>query len=433
MQGMIFSDCELSAPESYVPDTADRLRASRFPAGCVCRKELIMKKTIVLVLVTLLALVLALSGCSGNKKATNTSDKVINIGVNYELSGAVASYGSDSQKGVQMAIDQVNKAGGVLGKQIKLITLDDKSDATESASVAAKLMDQDNVVACLGPATSGNFIATIPSAMSSKTPIISASATANTATKDASGNVYKYVFRICYTDDFQGSTMATYAKNKLGAKTAAIYKDTSSDYAKGLATSFKSTFEKLGGKIVAEEGYVSGDTDFRAVLTDLKSKGCDVLFVPGYYQEAGLIIAQARQMGINVPILGADGFDSPTLLKLAGAKALTDVYFSNHYSSLDKDPLTQQFIKDWGAANNGASPSAFNALGYDLGKFIADAITRAGSTDKEAITKAIADTQSFAGVTGTFSMGADHNPIKSVVVINMQNGQQASAEKVATQ
>lgn len=401
-----------------------------------------MKRIIILALVLLMAAIPALAGCGNSGGGASTDGSAtegaaageIKVGVNYELTGGVASYGSDSLKGVEMAIKEINDAGGVLdGQQIKLVTLDDKSDAAESTSVAERLMGQEKVVACLGPATSGNFKATIPSATQNKTAVISASATANDVTVDASGKTLDYVFRICFTDDFQGVTMANFASNKLGAKKAAIYKDTSSDYAKGLASSFRATFEKLGGTIVAEEGYVAKDTDFMAVLTGLKSKEFDVLFVPGYYEEAGLIIKQARDNGINVPILGADGFDSPTLLELAGATALSNVYFSNHYSSLDNDPLVKQFITDWGANNAGASPNAFNALGYDLGKFIADAITRAGSADNEKIKDALAATTDFVGVTGSFAIGPDHNPIKSVVVIEMQNGQQVSAEKVAAQ
>ncbi|GHU50223.1 ethanolamine utilization protein EutJ [Clostridia bacterium] len=388
-----------------------------------------IKKRLFVVLVVLIPF---LAGCGGGGGG-NSAD-AIKVGVNYELTGAVASYGSDSVKGIQMAIDEINAAGGVNGKNIDLVIVDDKSDSAESASVAAKLMEQENVVACLGPATTGNFKATIPGAMSNKVSVISASATGNDGvTTDASGNVNDYVFRICFTDSFQGVTMANFSAGKLAAQKAAIYKDTSSDYAKGLAESFRATFEQLGGTIVAEEGYVKDDTDFRAVLTGLKNNDFDVLFVPGYYQEAGLIISQARELGINVPILGADGFDSPILLELAGAAALSDVYFSNHYSSLDEDPVVKDFIQKYADANNGESPGAFHALGYDLGKYIVDAIQRAGGADREAIKNALASTENFVGVTGSFSMGPDHNPIKSVVVIEMQNGEQVSAEKVAVQ
>ena len=386
-----------------------------------------MKKGIFLLLAVLMALTPVLAGCGNGGGSSNE----IKIGVNYELTGDVATYGTDSVKGIEMAINEINDAGGVIGKKIRLVTFDDKSTVEEAASVAARLMEQERVIACLGPATSGNFKATIPGAQANKVPIISASATANDVTLDTNGNVFDYVFRICFTDSFQGVTMANFAANKLGAHRAAIYKDTSSDYAMGLAESFSQTFEMLGGTITAEVGYVAKDTDFRAVLTGLKSTDFDVLFVPGYYQEAGLIINQAREMGIRVPILGADGFDSPILQELAGDNALSDVFFSNHYSSLDEDPMVTDFIERFAAANNGESPSAFHALGYDLGRFIVDAIQRADSDNQEAVRNALASTQNFVGVTGSFSVGPDHNPIKSVVVIEMQNGQQVSAEKVA--
>jgi branched-chain amino acid transport system substrate-binding protein len=226
--------------------------------------------------------------------------------------------------------------------------------------------------------------------------------------------------------------MANFASSKLSATKAVIFKDNSSDYAKGLAENFRTTFEALGGTITGEEAYVSGDTDFRAVLTKIKGQEFDVLFVPGYYQEAGLIIAQARELGIDVPVLGADGFDSPVLKELAGAAALTNVYFSNHYSSLDNDPKVLAFIETFKAANNGEVPNAFQALGYDLGNFIADAILRAGEgADKEAIKNAIAGTTDFNGVTGSFAMGADHNPIKASAVIELQNGEAVTATRVA--
>jgi len=333
--------------------------------------------------------------------------------------------------GIKMAIAEVNAAGGALGKQIELVDYDNKSDATESTSIASKLMEQDGVVACLGPATSGCFKATIPIAEQIGVPVISASATSDKdITVNADGTVNDHVFRICFTDSFQGTTMANFAKDTLSAKTAVIYKDTSSDYAKGLAETFRATFEANGGTIVAEEAYTNKDSDFRAVLTSIQANQFDVIFCPGYYEQAGLIIAQARELGIAVPILGADGFDSPVLLDLAGADALSDVYFSNLYSSIDQDPKVQEFIPKFQAAHNNEAPNAFNALGYDLGLFIADAITRAGSADAQAVHDAIASTSNFEGVTGSFKMGADHNPIRDGVVVEMQGGEQVNAIRV---
>jgi branched-chain amino acid transport system substrate-binding protein len=223
--------------------------------------------------------------------------------------------------------------------------------------------------------------------------------------------------------------MANYALNNLSKKKAVIITDSSSDYGKGLAENFEKTFTAAGGTIVATEAYVAGDTDFNAILTKVKGQDFDVIFIPGYYNEAGLIIKQARAQGITTPILGADGFDSPTLLELAGAEALTDVYFSNHYSSLDQDPTVQKFIADFKAKYN-KEPDAFNALGYDLAKFVADGIARAEKVDGESVKNALAATKNFSGVTGSFSVDQNHNPVKALVVIKLEDGKQVSSERV---
>lgn len=391
-----------------------------------------MKKLLSLLIASTL-IIGSLTACSGgqDKPSTGNGDaKEVKIGINYELTGDVASYGNASVDGILMAFDEINAAGGINGMKIVPVKMDNKSDSAEATSVATNLMTQEKVVAALGPATSGNFMATIPVAMGNQIPIISASATADKGvTTDNKGNVNDFVFRLCFNDSFQGVTMANFASVNLSAKKAVIIKDNSSDYGKGLAENFKATFEASGGIIVAEEGYVGKDKDFNAILTKIKGQEFDVIFIPGYYQEAGLIIKQARDLGIKAPVLGADGFDSPVLLELAGPTALNDVYYSNHYSSLDQDPKVQDFIAAYKAKYN-VEPNAFNALGYDLGQYIADAIKRANTTDPVAIKDALADTKGFAGVTGTFDMGEDHNPIKSAVVIGLKDGVQSTSVKV---
>jgi branched-chain amino acid transport system substrate-binding protein len=285
-----------------------------------------MKRSIAL-LMCLAMVVGLLAGCSsGQKTETKTETKTeaakeVKIGINYELTGGVATYGNSSVDGIMMAFDEINAAGGINGMKIVPVKVDNKSDAAEATSVATRLMTQEKVVACLGPATSGSFKATIPVAMGSKIPVISASATADKGvTVDDKGKVNDYVFRLCFSDSFQGVTMANFALNNLKAKTAVIIKDNSSDYAKGLAENFKKTFEAAGGKVVAEEGYVAKDKDFNAVLTKIKGQSFDVIFLPGYYEEAGLIIKQARDLGITAPVLGADGFDSQNWLNLPEQK-----------------------------------------------------------------------------------------------------------------
>lgn len=380
-----------------------------------------MRKVLSLTLVFVLIATL-FAGCSG---AANKD--VINIGINYELSGKTATYGQSSVEGIELAIEQINAAGGINGKKINPIKYDNKSDNAEATTLTTKLMTKDKVVTVLGPATSGAFKSTIPVANKNKVPAISGSATADDVTVDKSG-VKEYAFRICFNDSYQGTAMANFALENLSKKKAVVIMDSSSDYGKGLAENFVSTFMSGGGEVVAQEAYVSGDTDFNAILTKIKDKDFDVIFIPGYYNEAGLIIKQARALGIDVPILGADGFDSPVLLELAGPDALNDVYYSNHYSSLDQDPKVVQFIKDFKAKYN-KEPDAFAALGYDLAMFAADAISRASDLTGPAIKDALEATENFVGVTGSFSVDEYHNPVKAIVVIGLENGVPATSVK----
>jgi branched-chain amino acid transport system substrate-binding protein len=395
-----------------------------------------MKKFLAAALSVLLVALL-LSGCGAK-----TNENEIRIGINYELSGAVATYGQSSVDGIMMAIDEINAAGGINGKTIVPVKYDNKSEPAEATTLANKLMTQDKVLAILGPATSGSFKAEIPVAEKNKVPVITGSATADDVTVDLEDGqvVYnddgsvkglkEYAFRICFSDSYQGSAMAAFASENLSAAKAVIIKDTSSDYGKGLAANFLATFTEKGGEVVAEEAYVSGNTDFNGILTKIKGMDFDVIYIPGYYQEAGLIIKQARAQGITAPILGADGFDSPTLAELAGADALNDVYYTNHYSSLDKDPLVTQFIADYNA-KYGKEPDAFNALGYDLAKFVCDGISRCETLDSESLKEALASTENFVGVTGSFSVDEKHNPVKSIVVIGLKDGVQDSSVKVS--
>lgn len=381
-----------------------------------------MRKAISILLVLVFTLTL-FAGC-GSKANENE----IRIGINYELSGDVASYGNASVEGIELAIKQVNEAGGINGKLIKPIKYDNKSDHSQATTLAKKLMTQDKVVAVLGPATSGAFKATIPEAIKNKVVVASGSATDDAVTVDENG-VKEYAFRICFTDSFQGTAMANFALKNMSAKTAAVLMDSSSDYGKGLAKNFTETFEAGGGKVVASEAFVAGDKDFNAVLTKIKSSNFDVMFISGYYNEAGLIIKQARALGINVPILGPDGFGAPELVELAGADALNDVYFSSHFSVLDTDPSVSDFIESF-KAEYGKEPDQFAALGYDLAMFVIDGIRRAGSLDTVAIKDALEATKDFKGVTGSFSIDENHNPVKAAVVVGIQNGVHATSERV---
>ncbi len=364
--------------------------------------------------------------CGSSGGANSAQGDTIRIGLNYELSGTVASYGASNVQGIEMAIDEINAAGGVRGKQIEAIKYDSKSEPAEATTLATKLTSQDKVVTIIGPATSGSFKATIPVANKHEVPVVSGSATANDATV-LHDKLQPYAFRTCFSDNYQGTAMADYSVARMGAQKAVIIKDNSSDYSKGLAESFRQKFSDEGGTIVNEVTYNTGDQDFNAIVTAIRSQQFDVLYLPGYYAEAGLIIKQARAQGIEVPILGGDGWDSPKLEDLAGDAALNNVFYSNHYSSLDPSPKVQDFIKAF-KERYGTEPNAFNALGYDTAKFVADSIERAETIDGPSIASAMAATQDFKGVTGEFSMDANHNPVKSIVVVGLTNGKQATSE-----
>jgi len=311
-----------------------------------------------------------------------------------------------------------------------VIKVDNKSDASESTNAAIKLTNKDNVNAIIGPATSGNTIAEVQVATDNKTVVITPSGTAPNVTMGEDGKVKDYVFRMCYIDPFQGTVAANFAANDLKVKNAAIFADSSSDYAKGLAASFKETFTAAGGKVVAEEAYVGKDTDFRATLTNIKAANPEFVFIPGYYEEVGLIVKQARALGITVPLMGADGWDSPKLVELAGAEALNNTFITNHYSSEDPDEKIQQFVTAFKKKYSDKSPDAFNALGYDSVYMLADAIKRAGDTDSEKVKDALAQTKDLSLVSGTVTIDEKHNPIKSATVLEYKDGKQTFKAKV---
>lgn len=396
-----------------------------------------MKSSIkkILVASTLFAGVLA--GCSGGQNSSggnsgggDAKGDTIKIGANLELSGEVASYGQSISEGMELAIEEINDSGGVDGKKIKVVKVDNKSDNAEAASSATRLTSQENVLAIIGAATSGNTIAQAQIANDTKTILLSPSGTAPNVTENEDGSINEYVFRTSYIDPFQGTVAANFAAKELGVKTAAIYSDSASDYAKGLAAAFKETFQKAGGKIVAEESYVAGDTDFRSTLTRIKSANPEFVFIPGYYEEVGLIVKQARESGVTVPLMGADGWDSPTLVDLAGKDALNNTFITNHYSAQDPDTKIQEFVTKFKEKYKDKSPDAFNALGYDSVYLLVDAIKRAGSLDREAVKDALAETKDISLVTGVVTIDKKHNPIKSATILEYVDGEQKFKAKV---
>lgn len=370
------------------------------------------------------------SSSSSSGGSGNSAGDTIKIGANLELSGGVASYGSSINDGAKLAIEEINAAGGIDGKQIEYIPVDNKSETAEATSAAIRLAEQEKVVAMLAPATSGNSVATVQIASQHKVPMVTASGTAPNVTVNDDGSINEYAFRTCFIDPFQGTVAANFASNEIGAKNVAIFADNASDYAKGLAASFKETITANGGTVVAEEAYVAKDVDFKSTLTNIKGKNPDFIFIPGYYEEVGLIVKQARELGITVPLMGADGWDSPTLVDLAGGDALNNTFITNHYSSEDPDAKIQDFVTAFNDKYSKA-PNAFHALGYDSIYFIVDAIKRVdGDITGEAIQKQLAATKDLSLITGTFTVDENHNPVKSATVLEFVDGKQQFNSKV---
>jgi len=385
------------------------------------KKWLLLISTIVAV--SLFAVLAA--GCGGGAKTDSTE---IKIGGDFEITGGVANFGKSTVNGIQLAFKEVNAKGGVLGKKIVLVIADNKSEPSESANAITKLITQDKVVTVLGPVASSNVLAASQIAIDNKIPLLTATATAEKVTVD-NGKVKDYIFRACFIDPFQGEVMANFAAKSLKVKTAAVYVDNASDYSKGLAQVFEEKFAKNGGKIVASEAFLAKDTDFKSALTKIKAANPDVIFIPAYYQEVGLIVKQARELGITCPMIGTDGWDSPKVVEIAGAAALNNTYFSNHYSPEDKDPNVSNFVEAY-KKEYGQVPDALAALGYDAALMLIDAIKRANSAEPAKIKDALAQTKNLQVSTGILTLDASHNPIKSAVVIEMKDGKQTFKEKI---
>lgn len=384
---------------------------------------------LILLVVCLFTLTTFFAGCGSKTESAGQGD-VIKIGGDYELSGNAATYGNSAKNAIQMYFDQVNAKGGVLGKKLQFICLDNKSDATESANVATRLITQEKVVGILGAVTTGDTQGFAQIAMDNKIPVITSGATNPDITVDPqTGKVRDYIFRSVFIDPFQGTVMANFATNTLKAKTAAMLVENNSPYSKGLAEYFAKAFVKNGGKIVSQEAFLTEDQDFNATLTRVKGTNPDVIYVPSYYEQVGKIIKQGREQGITVPFLGGDGWDSPKLAEIAGAQALNGCFFSNHYSPQMNSPKVQEFVKNYQAKYN-QQPDALAALGYDAAVLMVNAVTQAGTADPQKITEALAKTKDLEGVTGTFTFDKDHNPIKGAVILEMKDGKQVFKEFV---
>jgi branched-chain amino acid transport system substrate-binding protein len=367
-------------------------------------------------LAALAGAVLILAGCGKSAEQNAAAENTINVGEFASLTGKEAAFGQSSHKGTVLAIEAINAGGGLLGKKVALIYEDNRSTPGESATIAKKLITRDKVVALLGEVASGRSLEAGPIAQANKIPMISPSSTNPKVTETGD-----YIFRVCFTDPFQGKLLAEFAKRTLTAQKVAIFSDVSAPYSVGLAQYFREPFVANGGQVVAEQKYTGGDKDFKAQLTAIRAASPDAIFVPGYYTDAGLIVAQARQLGITVPLFGGDGWEAPELIQIAGS-ALEGTYYSTHFSAENDDPKVQKFVADFRAKYNGETPDAMAALGYDSAMVLAAAITRTGGTDGTKLRDAIAATQEFEGVTGKTTLDAQRNATKPAVIMTVKDG-----------
>jgi branched-chain amino acid transport system substrate-binding protein len=360
----------------------------------------------------------------GCKKAptADQADEIV-VGEFGSLTGNTASFGQSSHKGVQMAFDEQNADGGVLGKKLRLVLEDDQSKAGEAATVVRRMISRENLVAILGEVASSRSLEAAPIAQQNKIPMISPSSTNPKVTE-----VGDHIFRVCFIDPFQGAVLAKFMLAR-GWKKAAILMDVRQDYAVGLNEFFKDYYRKNGGTVVSEQSYSSGDKDFRAQLTSIRATQPEAILVAGYYNEAGLIASQARQLGLHVPLLGGDGWDSPSLVEVGG-EAMEGNFFSNHFSAEDKSPAVQNFLARF-REKYSEDPDAMAALGYDAAMILFDAMKRAGTTEEGALCRAIASTKDFPGVTGSITLDDKRNAKKPAVILQVEGGKFRYVETVS--
>jgi branched-chain amino acid transport system substrate-binding protein len=364
----------------------------------------------------LIAALLIATACHPGREA-QTADATgdIPVGVYGALTGDQASFGTSTVNGVKLAAEEINAAGGINGRKIRLVIEDDQGRAEEAASVVTKLITSNQVYGLIGENSSNQSLAAAPIAQQYGVPMISPSSTNPAVTQKGD-----FIFRVCFTDPYQGKALAHFVKNDLKLDTAATLLDKKNDYSVGLAEFFRKEFEALGGKVLAEQSYTGGDTEFRPQLTRMREAKPQVLFIPGFYTDVGQIAIQARDLGMNMPLVGGDGWDSPAVIRIGG-KAIENSYFSDHYFVGETRPAVQQFVAKY-KQRHGANPEATAALGYDALHLFANAAKKAG-LDRKKIRDEIARTANYHGVSGTITMGPDRDPIKPVAMIKIENGQ----------
>lgn len=355
-----------------------------------------------------------LAGCQGG--SGGSGDEIL-IGHFGSMSGSEATFGESTDNGIKLAVDELNAAGGIRGKKVRLITYDDKGDAREAGTAVTRLINKDNVVAVIGEVASGLSLAGAPVCQENSVPMVSPSSTNPKVTK-----IGDMIFRVCFIDPFQGSVCAKFAfeSDQIKARKAAILTDQGAPYSVGLQEEFEKAFVALGGTIVSKETYQGGDQDFSAQLTSIRGNEPDVVFVPGYYTDVGNIALQARKLGLTKPLLGGDGWDSVKLGEIAG-EAIEGCFYSNHYSQEDPSPRVQEFIKKYSERHQ-QTPDGLAALGYDAARIVFEAMQRAESLEGAALAAELAKTKDFDGVTGKISIDAERNAVKPAVILEMKGG-----------
>ncbi len=365
----------------------------------------------VLWLVVGLMLLVALPACGGGAKS-----ETIKIALLSPLSGDVATFGQSINNGAMLAIEDKNASGGVLGRQIEVVTEDSQCSPEAAVSAANKVIDQDGVKFIIGEVCSSASIPVSEVAMAKGVFQITGPSTNPNVTVDEAGKTKSLIFRACFIDPFQGTVAAKFAVENLGAKTAAVLLDQGNDYVRGLSEYFRDSFEANGGEVVVWESYTGEDQDFSAILTKVKDASPDILYIPDYYSTVSLIAAQAREKGVTAVMMGGDGWDSSDLDRAA----VDGGYFTNHYSAEDPRPEVQDFVKKY-QEKYGTAPDAFATLGYDAATIMLMAIEKAGTDDPAAVAKA-AESGEFPVVTGNISYDEFHNPVKSAVILQVKDG-----------
>ncbi|MBK8550869.1 MAG: ABC transporter substrate-binding protein [Ignavibacteria bacterium] len=358
---------------------------------------------------------------SCNKSGTDT----INIGEYESLTGSEATFGQSSHNGLVLAVEEVNNSGGLLGKQINLITEDNQGKPSETQTVVQKLINRDKVVAIIGEVASSRSKAGAPICQAAKIPMITPASTNPEVT-----TIGDYIFRVCFIDPFQATVMSKFAINSMKVTKIALLIDQKNAYSTGLADNFRQVYTSMGGQIVEEQKYSAGDKDFKAQLTAIKATNPEAIFIPGYYTDVNLISIQAREIGLTCPLFGSDGWESEKLTEGKAKDALEGSFFSTHVSADDPSPKIQDYIKKYKSKYN-KEPDAMSFLAYDAGMILFDAIKKANSTEGEKIKNELAKTKDFPGVTGIITINQQRNAVKPAVVLEIKDGKFVYKETIA--